>query len=206
LPPFRDLTGQKYGHLTVVRRIAKKDRTYWLCRCNCGTEKVIQGSHLRSGMIISCGCVGKSNRERALRNGSKQRAGKGSFTAAIRKVMREYQNSARVDGRAFLLSEKDFTHLLVEACFYCGKAPSRSVKLNDGTSYLLGGIDRVDNNRGYLRENVVPCCRTCNLHKAMKTPQAFVADYLSVLIQHRQGSPYGARSLSHQQTRFRDSG
>ena len=31
----------------------------WLCRCDCGTEKVIRGNHLLGGKIVSCDCYGK---------------------------------------------------------------------------------------------------------------------------------------------------
>ncbi len=52
-----DLTGQRYGHLTVLapaENIGK--RTAWRCRCDCGQEAVIQTTRLRSGHTTSCGC------------------------------------------------------------------------------------------------------------------------------------------------------
>jgi hypothetical protein len=54
-----DLTGQRFGRLTVVL-FAGKDKyghTEWLCRCDCGTEKIIMSTHLRTGKIKSCGCL-----------------------------------------------------------------------------------------------------------------------------------------------------
>ena len=58
-----DLTGMKCGKLTVVRRAENrissgKIRVYWVCKCECGNEKEIRASHLKSGKIVSCGCVG----------------------------------------------------------------------------------------------------------------------------------------------------
>ena len=36
-PFFKDLTGQKFGLLTVLERTNKKNRTYfWKCQCDCG--------------------------------------------------------------------------------------------------------------------------------------------------------------------------
>ena len=58
-----DLTGQKFGRLTVLKR--GEDYLYkngtkevrWWCQCDCGSEpKLIFGSGLRYGKIISCGC------------------------------------------------------------------------------------------------------------------------------------------------------
>lgn len=31
--------------------------------------------------------------------------------------------------------------------------------------FISNGIDRIDNNRGYVKENCVPCCKTCNYAK-----------------------------------------
>ena len=56
---FKDLTGQKFGRLTVIERAenGKNGSTRWLCRCECGNEKIIEGGHLRSNKIKSCGCL-----------------------------------------------------------------------------------------------------------------------------------------------------
>ena len=53
-----DLTGQKYGYLTVIKRAEnnKFGNTQWLCKCDCGNEKVITGSCLVKGNTKSCGC------------------------------------------------------------------------------------------------------------------------------------------------------
>lgn len=56
--PLRDLTGQKFGRLTVVERDSNiKDRTYWICECECGTKKSIAGYYLTKGKTRSCGCL-----------------------------------------------------------------------------------------------------------------------------------------------------
>lgn len=53
-----DLTGHKFGNLTVICRAGNNTRqdAMWLCRCDCGNEKVIKGGSLRSGATNSCGC------------------------------------------------------------------------------------------------------------------------------------------------------
>lgn len=64
---FIDLTGQRFGYLTVLKRAPNKGKqTYWECQCDCGVIKEIRGSHLKSGKIISCGCVGKSHLNSAI--------------------------------------------------------------------------------------------------------------------------------------------
>lgn len=56
MPKALDLTGQKFGKLTVISKSPSRNgKTYWLCQCECGTQKEVQTSHLRSGTIKSCG-------------------------------------------------------------------------------------------------------------------------------------------------------
>lgn len=52
-----DLTGRVFGRLTVIRRAeSRSGQTRWACRCECGTEKVVQASNLTSAHVSSCGC------------------------------------------------------------------------------------------------------------------------------------------------------
>jgi hypothetical protein len=55
---LHDLTGQRFGRLTVIRRVESDHhrQTRWLCRCDCGVEREVRGRSLRSGHTKSCGC------------------------------------------------------------------------------------------------------------------------------------------------------
>lgn len=58
MPKALDLTNQKFGRLTAIKKApSRSNKTYWLCKCECGNEKEIQTSHLISGAIQSCGCL-----------------------------------------------------------------------------------------------------------------------------------------------------
>jgi len=53
---LKDISGQRFGKLTVMAFSQSKGKnSYWLCRCDCGTEKVIALSNLKQG-TKSCGC------------------------------------------------------------------------------------------------------------------------------------------------------
>ena len=54
-----DLTGQKFGMLTVVRLSdeRKYKRRTWLCQCDCGEYRNVTTHDLRSGYVSSCGCA-----------------------------------------------------------------------------------------------------------------------------------------------------
>lgn len=55
-PKFIDLTGRRFGRWLVISQAPAQDMTSWLCRCECGVEKVIQGVGLKNGRSTSCGC------------------------------------------------------------------------------------------------------------------------------------------------------
>lgn len=69
-PRTDDLTGRVFGKLTVIGFVFKNERqangtagrrrTDWLCRCECGTEKRINGQSLKRGKTKSCGCIRKN--------------------------------------------------------------------------------------------------------------------------------------------------
>ena len=58
---FIDLTGQKFGRLTVIERAdnTKQGQAKWLCQCDCGRKTVVMGKSLRNGNTKSCGCLQK---------------------------------------------------------------------------------------------------------------------------------------------------
>ena len=56
-----DLTGQRFGMLTVIERVENPEGTkrtvaYWLCECDCGNKSIVCTSKLKKGHTKSCGC------------------------------------------------------------------------------------------------------------------------------------------------------
>lgn len=56
-----DLTGQKFGKLTVVEQTRKNNKKAWRCICECGNEKISFTADLRAGKTTSCGCGRRKN-------------------------------------------------------------------------------------------------------------------------------------------------
>lgn len=60
---FIDLTGKRFGKLVVLYRVEEREssgshKIKWMCRCDCGTENIREGSSLRRGTSKSCGvCI-----------------------------------------------------------------------------------------------------------------------------------------------------
>ena len=60
MPKFIDLTGQRFGRLTVLGRAENRNkRVYWKCKCDCGKDIIASRNDLRSGDSQSCGCLNK---------------------------------------------------------------------------------------------------------------------------------------------------
>lgn len=57
-----DITGERFGGLTVIRRdgTTKSGAAAWLCKCDCGQYTTAAGNHLRQGLVKSCGCARKA--------------------------------------------------------------------------------------------------------------------------------------------------
>ncbi len=52
-----DVTGKRFGKLTVIKYIDSNNQgRRWLCRCDCGNEKLVYSKNLKRG-VISCGCA-----------------------------------------------------------------------------------------------------------------------------------------------------
>lgn len=77
--PVIDISGEKFGKLSVVRKVESQKGTnaLWLCRCDCGNEIIVNGYLLRSGMKTNCGCEPKFNSGRFVKGeGIKDISGK----------------------------------------------------------------------------------------------------------------------------------
>ena len=64
---FKDITGQKFGHLTALYPagyLEKSQRLAWLCKCDCSQENylLVSTSNLTGGSVQSCGCIKRGNK------------------------------------------------------------------------------------------------------------------------------------------------
>jgi len=79
-------------------------------------------------------------------------------------IWNHYVKGAKKRGISFSLSKSLFQELIMKSCFYCDYYKESEVN----------GIDRLNNQEGYIEENVVPCCETCNVLKGSQHPQEFI--------------------------------
>lgn len=95
-----DLLGQRFGKLTVIARAEndKFNKARWLCQCDCGNQKIINGSSLLRGLTTSCGCAKKQKLKEYNEQHIIDETGKvyGYLTVISRNTDPKYQK----DGRA----------------------------------------------------------------------------------------------------------
>lgn len=168
----RNEVGNRYGNLVVIERDmngqfqdGKYKQIRWWVRCDCGNVKSVRGTGLRKGEAKSCGC------KRKIAYGE----------AGFRIFYRATRIGAKKRGYVFALTEKQVKEISSGDCFYCGKQPSQiSKNKSDNGYYLHNGIDRVNNERGYEIDNIVPCCVDCNLAKHSRSVDDFKDMIVSV--------------------------
>ena len=173
----KDLSGQKFGKLTVLEfGYAKKGYNYWKCECECGRHTYTTTGGLNSGNSKSCGCANR------LKKG----------VSGFNSLLYRYKRAAKLRNLKFLLTKNQFKKLTSSNCFYCNIYPTNIIyasgsnnpkkSLENGNTmagvenskYIYNGIDRIDSNIGYIKQNVVSCCGVCNHMKLNSSKEEFL--------------------------------
>lgn len=77
-----DMTGQRFGRLTVIERAGNNTtetwygwsmvKATWRCKCDCGAECIVIGANLRRGATRSCGCLRRDKLRERRRDAKRQ--------------------------------------------------------------------------------------------------------------------------------------
>ena len=175
MPSFLDRTNNRYGRLIVVEHKGKdcRGKHLWLCRCDCGNEKIVVSDNLSSGKSKSCGCL---NAEFLAKKGNQfglyENRQKAMLKVQYSHLKRRHSNN-KMCGE--VIDFETFVTLSKSKCTYCGLEHSKEItdranekkqgKLLSQEVLKVNGIDRVDSTMGYTKENSVTCCKTCNFAK-----------------------------------------
>lgn len=174
----KDLSGQKFKRLVVERLDHRKESSglaYWRCLCDCGNVTVVRHAALTSGTCGSCGCLQKELASSIILKEIKRRTLQ-SGHAARNNLFLTYQNGAKRRGLEFSISVEEFLVLTEGVCRYCGTTPKQVYqrKRSNG-SYTYNGVDRLNNNIGYVSDNCVSCCHSCNRAKSSMKEEEFLS-------------------------------
>ena len=176
--PKKDLAGRRFDLLVAIEPTDERrfKCVVWKCVCDCGKTHFVPSKNLLNGNSGSCGCRTKENQRRACRYPEGE--------SAFNRLYRTYGYNARDAKREFLISKDKFRELTKSNCFYCGAQPfSYVLDPPSNGSYTYNGLDRVNTLGNYTLDNVVPCCKYCNIAKRAMSQQEF-ARWASRLYNH----------------------
>lgn len=191
--PSKNLIGQKFGRLTVIDfvgfKVFWKNRreSYWKVKCECGVEKILRIGHLKN--TKSCGCLLDEFRKNILPQKTTIRNTKPLGEAAKHTCYKGYLDRSKRKGISFDFTKDEFLELTQQNCYYCGRKPRTVIKTEVGKrkrngSFIYNGLDRIDSNKGYSKNNVLTCCEICNKAKRDLSQKDFL-EWVDDLINYR---------------------
>jgi len=169
---LKDLTEKKFGRLSVVKQATERTNTgrvKWICICDCGNEHIVSGDCLTFGKTKSCGCLRREVQHLKFQD-REHAVWKQLYNSTI--VKRSKKGGYVTDIEFGLFKE-----LSQCPCFYCGLVASNTVRDRNTTRDTVityNGLDRVDSSGGYMKNNVVPCCKFCNCAKSTMSQEEFM--------------------------------
>lgn len=160
-----NIVGKKFNKLTVLsfHHYDKKGNSYWLCKCECGNEKIVRRNHLVTGGVTSCGC------QKSIKCGNASRKhGAWSKNKRLYKIW-----CCMVDrGTGKRRREYYFDRGITVCDEWKDVNNFFEWSLSNGYQENLE-IDRIDNDKGYFPENCRWATRKEQMNNTRKTRIVF---------------------------------
>jgi hypothetical protein len=171
------ITGKKYTRLTVIEAYRKdiggSKVIYCKCLCECGNTKEVLYNSLRTKGTRSCGCLDKEARAK--------RVNKDRSIVLHNRLYSNLIRGASKRGLEVTISYEQYIEAIHKPCHYCGKSNSNCIADKyTGENFYYNGIDRVDNNVGYIETNIVTCCEYCNRIKLDRPLEDFKQQIVNI--------------------------
>lgn len=150
MPKMINMIGLRFGRLLVLSRGPDLPQygysAQWICRCDCGKEKSIDGRYLRTGQTHSCGCWKKE---------FTQKIAASSCVTHGRSNSKMYRLWAHMKERCYKPTHRSYKHYGGRGITVCDRwLNSFELFLSDmGERVGRLTIERIDTNKGYSPEN-----------------------------------------------------
>lgn len=141
MPKLIDLSGTRFNYLTVLSRGKNiKNKTAWLCICDCGNKTTVRADQLKNNHTVSCGHIGKINLEKRIKHGRLNTAAYSVWRSMKARCLGANQKSYKYyGGRGIKISDE---WMNFEGFYKDMGDPPRGHSL-----------DRINNNEGYCKKN-----------------------------------------------------
>ena len=168
MPAAKQLEGQVFGRLTVIRRAGSRaGRVTWACMCECGSTVEVVSHALTSGHTKSCGCwKDERNRGTPVKHGHARRG------ASLTPTYKTWQNMMTRCYNQKVKSFKDYGERGIKVCN--GWHIFENFLADMGERPKGTTLDRVDNNGDYTPDN---CRWATKLTQARNTRANYVVDF-----------------------------
>ncbi len=148
-----------YGNWRVLNTFVSNNISYCSVQCICGVESAVPSYNLKSGRSKQCRNCSFKNRQYTYDMNH-------FINNKVKKLYRGYQWKAKKENLEFSLDFEIFKKFVLSECYYCGIENSCRIKETVRLpEFKYNGIDRTDNEKGYVYFNCVPCCKLCNMAK-----------------------------------------
>lgn len=166
--------GQNVGNFTISHY--ENGEGLYTLTCSCGKTSTGGHDHItrKISMLMSEGYVACQSCMATYITNLRDEREKNDTMYTYKDVYREYVKKAKSRDISFSISLEDCYNLFSKPCYYCGENPNNCRTRHNGAKIMYQGLDRIDNNVGYTKENVVPCCKYCNSFKMDRTTESFL--------------------------------
>jgi len=144
-----DITGQKFGRLTAIKREGSNSdgKALWLCKCDCGNKVIVVGKSIRNGHTKSCGCLSVDRTRSMGKSNLKHGDSKSRLYNVWRGILKRCNNP---NNHAY----ENYGGRGIKICEQWEHSYEKFMKWSFENGYEEGlSIDRIDNDGNYEPSN-----------------------------------------------------
>jgi hypothetical protein len=147
--------------------------------CDCGVKL----TNRRAKRCHSCSTKNLWTNKTLIAYGNRR---KEKYEASFNNIYVHFKLSAKRRNHEIGLTKEEFKILSLQKCSYCGDEPNQYFPYHDKVfngTFKYNGLDRIDSNKGYTKDNITTCCKYCNWAKNSQTKDEFL-NHIKKIYEH----------------------